>query len=130
MIPARGPQTVFFLYNPCAIYAMQSLLCNLCYAIDAMQSMYNKSPLMQSMLCNLCYAIYAMQSAIYAMQSMLCNLCYAIYAKRNMLKNIFGNIGHFEKKTISCSRRNLYVQEGDTTRAKNISILPNVDKLP
>ena len=91
MIPARGPQTVF-LYNPCAIYAMQSLLCNLCYAIDAMQSMYNKSPLMQSMLCNLCYAIYAMQSAIYAMQSMLCNLCYAIYAKRNMLKKIFGNI--------------------------------------
>ena len=80
MIPARGPQTVF-LYNPCAIYAMQSLLCNLCYAIDAMQSMYNKSPLMQSMLCNLCYAIYAMQS-------MLCNLCYAIYAMQSMLSGI------------------------------------------
>ena len=37
------------------------------------------------MLCNLCYAFYAMQSmlctrhyAIYAMQSMRCNLCYAL----------------------------------------------------
>ena len=35
----------------------------------------------------------------------------------------------FRKKTISCLRRNRYIQEGDTTRAHNISILPNVDKL-
>ena len=48
MIPECGPQTVF-LYN-----SMQSMLCNLCYAIYVLQSM----------LCNLCYAIYAMQSML------------------------------------------------------------------
>ena len=71
MKPERGPQTGFLT---------TIILRNYVYsiptdAIYVMQSMYNKSPLMQSMLCNLCYAIYAMQSAIYAMQSMLCNLC-------------------------------------------------------
>ena len=70
MIPERGPQTVFF-WGGGAIYVMQSVLCNLCYAIFA---------------------------AMYAMQSMLCNLCYAIYAKRNMLKNMFDKIKNVNNK--------------------------------
>ena len=36
----------------------------------------------------------------------------------------------FRKKDYLCLRRNRYVQEGDTTRAQNVSILPTVDKLP
>ena len=37
MIPARGPQTVFYFFVCCATFAMQSLLCNLCTAIFALQ---------------------------------------------------------------------------------------------
>jgi len=49
-------------------YVMQSMLCNLWYAIDGMQSM----------LCNLRYTIDAMQST-------LCNLYYAIDVMQSML---------------------------------------------
>ena len=67
MIPARGPQTVF-LCNLCyAIFALQSLLCNFGCASFAMQSSLCFAT--QSLLCNCCYAIVAMQS-------LLCNLCY------------------------------------------------------
>ena len=87
MDPKQWVKAIFamesLLYNLCyAIIAMQSLLCNLCYAIFAMQSL----------VCNLCYAIFAMQSllwnlcyAIFAMQSLLCNLCYAIFAMQSLL---------------------------------------------
>ena len=37
MIPTRGPQTVFYFSVCCATFAMQSLLCNLCTAIFAVQ---------------------------------------------------------------------------------------------
>ena len=48
MKPARGPHTVFLYNLYCAIFAM------LCYAIFAMQSL----------LCNLGYAISAMPSLL------------------------------------------------------------------
>ena len=74
----------FFIYSNTmqrcyAIYAMQSMLCNLCYVISAKQSMlYNKC---YTVLCNgVQYMLLRLCSAIYAMQSMLCNICYAIYA--------------------------------------------------
>ena len=39
-----------------------------------------------------------------------------------LCKNMIGNICYFEKRQ--------YIQDGDTTRAQNVSILPTVDKLP
>ena len=84
---------------------MQSMLCNLCYAIVAMQSL----------LCKLCYASFAMQallcfatqyllcnlcSAIIAMQSLLCNLCYAIIAMQSLLCNLCDAI--FAMQSLRC----------------------------
>ena len=37
MIPARGPQTAFYFFVCCATFAMQSLPCNRCTAIFALQ---------------------------------------------------------------------------------------------
>ena len=52
------------------------------------------------MLCNLCYAVYAMQSrlcnlccAIYAMQSMLCNLCNLAYQLCNLGLGGYSGLG-------------------------------------
>ena len=54
---------------------MQSLLCNLqyaiCYALFALQSLL-------SLACNLCYAVFAVLSV-------LCNLCYAGWAAAGRL---------------------------------------------
>ena len=74
------------------VSAVQSVLCNLCYAIFAMQSLQCNLccaiSAMQSGLGSFCYAILALQSLQFNLwQSLLCNLCYAIWTKQFLLCN-------------------------------------------
>merc|ERR1712155_454879 len=74
------------LFN--AIIVLQSF-CNLCFAIFC----YAIFAIRQSLLCNRCYAILAMQSllcnlyyAIFAMQPLLCNLCFPLFLSSDCKK--------------------------------------------
>ena len=59
----------------CAVFAVQSLLCCLCYAVFAMQSS------VCNLLCTICFAVFA----IVGMQSLLCTLCCAVCAVQSLL---------------------------------------------
>ena len=65
MIPARGPQTVFYLLcNLCCTIFVQSLLCNLSCSVTAAP---RGAAVTQTLLSNRCCAIFVAQS--------LCSLC-------------------------------------------------------